>query len=132
MTAPARTEQRLRLPAFARQLVEARERGLSPVRGWNGAQVLVVLDDWKIAEKRYRLVVPSEDDPEDFDFRVVAALDVILVYNSRRTDGERLKAAIRAILRGAPAALQVFDVFAPHLTWLVKSRLLGIERKEYA
>ena len=132
MSAPARNAQQLKLPAFARQLIDARERGLSPVRGWNGCHVIVVLDDWKLAERRFRLVVPPDAAPEDLDFRVCAALDVIICYNSRRTDGERLKSAIRAILKGAPAALQVFDVFEPHRTWLAKSRRLGIERSEFA
>lgn len=132
MNAPERSATRLKLPAYGQTLLDARMRGLVPVRSWNGAQVIVVLDDWQLAAQRYRLVVAPDVAPEDLDFTACAGLDVILCYSSRRTDELRLKETIRSILKGQPAALQVFDVFEPHKTWLVKSHQLGIELKEYA
>lgn len=123
---------RLRLPPFGRELMEVRQRGHVPAPGWCGAHVIVVLDDWQIASSRFRLVIPSSDVPENFDFSAIAGLAVILVYDSRRTERERLNAAIRALLRYLPDQLTAFDVARPHAPLIVKSKAVGIELAEFA
>lgn len=70
-----------RLPAYARELVDARRRGLVPVTptGW-----LIVALGWpmhrRIAVHHPRVVVPVDADPRDLDFRFSAGLDVLLAH----------------------------------------------------
>jgi len=121
-----------RLPAFGRELLDIRVRGLVPARAWCNAHILIILDNWNIARNRWRLVVAPDVDPEGLDFSPCAGLDVILIYDSRHAEPVRLKAAVRGILQGLPASLATFDVYQPHAMRLIKSRAVGIELAEFA
>lgn len=123
---------RLRLPPFGKELMEVRRRGRVPAPGWCRSHVIVVLDDWHIASSRFRLVIPSSDAPENFDFSAIAGLSVIVVYDSKRTERERLNAAIRALLRYLPDQLTAFDVARPHAPLIVKSKVVGIELADFS
>jgi hypothetical protein len=120
------------LPAFGRELLDIRVRGLVPARSWCNAHVLIVVDNWSIARNRWRLVVAPEADPERLDFSGCAGLDCIIIHDSRSTEPARLDAAIRSVLRGLPSSLATFNVVAPHVARLIKSRAVGIELAEFA
>ncbi len=132
MSAPARTAPQSKLPAYGRDLLDLRERGMVPERGWCLAHVLIVLDSWNVAARRWRLVVSrADDDPAGLDFAGCAGLDCILIHDSRITAPDRLKAAIWAVLRGSPSSLATFDVLEPHKVRIIKSRAIGIELQEF-
>ena len=130
-TAATTAQLRARLPAYGSELLALRLRVLVPARGWCNAHVLIVLDDWRIASQRWRLVVTRDSNPSALDFICVAGLDVVLVYDSRRTDGDRLHETARAILRGLPASLATFDACQPNQTCIIKSRAAGIELADF-
>lgn len=121
----------LRLPPFGRELMEVRRRGHVPAPGWCGSHVIVVLDDWRTAGSRYRLVIPPNDDPTSFDFSGIAGLAVVLIHDSQHTERERLNTAIRALLKYLPEQLTAFDVARPHAPLIVKSKAVGIELAEF-
>lgn len=71
-----------RLPAYGRELVYARRRGLVPVcpSGW-----LIVARGWGmhrlVAGHHPRVVVPGDVDPRDLELRFLAGLDVLVVHD---------------------------------------------------
>jgi hypothetical protein len=131
VSSPERSASRLRLPGFGRELLEVRERGQVPVRGFANCHVIVALDSWDLARDRWRLVIAREDDPLGLDFLGIAGLDVLLAVNSGTTDLARRNDAARAILRSRPASLIELDVRAPHALRFIKTRKVGIELKEF-
>jgi hypothetical protein len=87
---------RLKLPAYARALIEKRARGLAPVRDF------CISCDWGLGHAwPWRVVVAPEDNPELLDFRVVAGLSCLLVG----TDRERMDAVARSVMRWRPRRL---------------------------
>jgi hypothetical protein len=132
MSASQPNSPRLRLPAFGRDLLDLREKGLVPRPGWCNANVLIVLDSWTIAAARWHLVVKPDDNPAELDFLGCAGLDCILIYDSRITDRPRLRAAARSVLRRKPSSLAAFDVVVPHRVELIKSHKVGVELAEFA
>jgi hypothetical protein len=131
MIAPASAARRLKLPAFGRELLAVREAGQVPVRGFANAHLIVALDSWDLGRNRWRLVIDARDDPLELDFLGVAGLDVLLAVNSGISDLARRDAAARAILRSRPASLIELDVRAPHAVRYIKTRAVGIERREF-
>lgn len=131
MSAPERNAPQLRLPAFGRELLDLRENGMVPKPGWCGAHVLIVLDSWEIASRRWRLVIAPGDNPAELDFLGVAGLETIIIHDARVTERGRLDAAIRAVLRSNPSSLATFNIVAPHAVEIIKSRAVGIERWEF-
>lgn len=84
------------LPPFARGLLAKRMAGLAPARH------LVIACDWDVVRNaRWRIVVPADQDPAEFDFRVVAGLEVIIFAR----DIERADAVGEAVKRFRPARL---------------------------
>jgi hypothetical protein len=72
-----------KLPAFARELLAKRERGLAPRRD------LLIATDWNSGKawRPWRIVVAPEDDPAELDFSVVAGLSCLLVgHDQARLD----------------------------------------------
>lgn len=126
------TVHRKQLPAYGRELLELRQRGLVPRPGFMFAHVIICLDSWRWAKQHTRVVVPEDADPSALDFTMVAGLNVLLVYQTTRTLIARRDALITAMLKYLPAELVVFDMDAPHESFVVKSSARGLEREEYA
>jgi len=118
----------LRLPAFGRELVALRLRGLVP-----GRTVVVSLDSWRWGRAFcfYQLVISAELNPLETDFCMIAGLDTILAWSSRVTTIARRDAVIRSVARSMPLSLWVVDMVAPEESFFVASRSRGIERPEY-
>lgn len=132
--APRQQPEHRALPAYGRELLDLRRRGLVPECHVFFGDVLVVLDDWKAgtAIRLYRMVIAKDHDPALLEFSMVAGLDVIIAYKPSVTMCERRDAALRQILRAEPASLRVIDLEAPSLGFWIKSRKHGLEMPEYA
>jgi hypothetical protein len=126
MSAPAHNAQRLKLPAYGRELLDLRRRGLVPARGWCFAHVLIVVDVWALGTGRTRLVIDPADDPAALDFRTLAGLDCVVCYDSRRSERSRVNAALRAVLAGSPNEVIAFDVAHSHAPRVVRAPALGL------
>ena len=127
MSATAHSQKTARrLPAFGRELLQLRLRGLVPARA-----VVVSLDCWDWGIGSPRLVVPPDMVPEQTDFSMLAAIDIFLAWSSTITPIERRDAVVRAIARCAPSYLWVLDIAAPEDAFFVISRTRGVERPEY-
>lgn len=131
MNSVAQRHPRGKLPAFGRELLEIRRQGLVPKRGFWLAHVVVVLDCWRLARGFQRLVIAPDDDPLALDFTVVAGLDVFLVWDSRVSAAERLKAAVDAVLGGQPHDVCAMDVSLSHEMKIIRAPKLGIERAKF-
>lgn len=116
-----------RLPAFGRELVELRRRGLVP-----GRPVVVSLDSWRWGKAYPRLVVPADLEPEVADFSAIAGIDCFLAWSSKNTTIARRDSIIRALVRCAPCFLWSCDMAAPEESFIVISRARGLELPEYA
>jgi hypothetical protein len=121
---PAQRTQR-KLPAYGRELLALRRRGLVPTQ-----YTVIVIDDWKLASAFPRVVVAEDADPRLLDFSMLADLDVTIVWRPTRTAIERRNAVVAEALAIAPASLRVFDLDNVDVLW-VKSRARGIECPEY-
>lgn len=116
-----------RLPAFGREILELRRKGLVPQGG-----VIVAIDTWNYGTHRARVVIAPDVDPGALDYSFLAALDVELVWLPKVTSAARRDVTIRAILRCNPKRLLMWAIGAdPEVVW-IKSVLVGIERAEYA
>jgi hypothetical protein len=120
-----------KLPAYGRELLELRKRGLSPKRGFFFAHVIVVLDRWDLARGYQRLVIAPDDEPAALDFVAVAGLDVIIVWDSQRSAIDRLATTVEAVLSGQPRELCAFDIRHSHAPKVIRSPALGIERAKF-
>lgn len=102
------------LPAFGRELLELRRRGLVPQRHLAVGHVLVLLDHWQwgrcYESQLARLVIAKDAEPARLDFSGAAGLDVSLVWSMRYSSPERFAAARDALLAFLPGALQVFEM----------------------
>ena len=110
---------RRKLPPFAKQLAEARARGLIP-RRLGGVHIAITLD-W--SERRtggvHRLVLPT--DPTGFDLRCLAGLDVRVVHATH--DASRVLAAVDAVLAAGATTVETVNhdliaAGAPRDAWL--------------
>lgn len=111
-----------RLPPFGKPLADAFLRGLQP----KGRQVLIYLDGWP-PEKPFccALACPWDNEPEHFDWRIVAGLDV-LVNASTLCDGDRLRRLLAELVPCKPRRLIVLRSTAPHAQFIV-STARGVE-----
>lgn len=117
-----------RLPAYGGQLMQTRIRGQIPA----GPYVAVCLDSWDWAKSFSRTIVPPDLDPARADFRFVAGLDVVLIYDPRITTQERVESAIVELLACLPASMRSLTVEEPVCNWTwIKSRAVGIEHQRY-
>jgi len=105
---------RRKLPAFGRELLELRRRGLVPERHPCVGHAVLSVDNWRWAQcYASRLVIAPEVEPEEIDFSVLAGLDVTVFWTRQITRADRFERIQAAILRAGPNALQVFEAFAP-------------------
>lgn len=106
------TRSALKLPPYARALVQKRRRGLAPA-----TRDLAIVTDWNIGKSwPWRVVVPATEDPSQLDFSVVAGLSCLLMGRDRK----RMDEIARAIILFSPARLigarlggKVIDVYLP-------------------
>jgi hypothetical protein len=118
---------RPRLPAFGRELLDLRRKGLVP----NPPEVFVSVDSWDWAKNRTRVVVASDAEPADLDFSFVAGIDVWLGWWPDKTPIERRNATVRAILACLPLrVIMIAHEDTPRFVW-IKSVQLGIELAEF-
>ncbi len=102
----------LKLPPYARELVQKRRRGLAPA-----ARDLAIVTDWNLGKAwAWRIVVPETEDPAQLDFTVCAGLSCLLLGRNQA----RMDAIARAVISFAPARLvgvrlggSVIDVYWP-------------------
>ncbi len=106
------TRLALKLPPYARSLVQKRRCGLAPA-----ARDLAIVTGWDIGKAwAWRIVVPETEDPAQLDFSVVAGLSCLLMGQDRA----RMDAIARAVIQFAPARLvgarlggSVLDLYWP-------------------
>ncbi len=75
----------MRLPAYAKAIVEARKRGLAP-------RELVVSLCWNLGKAFHRVVIPDDLPAEKTDLRFCAGLDVWLAYRQDQSEKARMVA----------------------------------------
>lgn len=119
---------RARLPAFGRELLELRRKGLVP----NPPQCYVCLDLWEWAIGHTRVVVAPDADPAALDYSMVAGIDVTVLHSLKVTPPARRDALLRALVRANPLRLYAMDIDVPAASFFVKSVAVGVERQEYA
>jgi hypothetical protein len=117
-----------RLPAFGRELLQIRQRGLAP----DCPLIAVCLDGWTWGKAYARCVIPPDLDPLHADLRFVAGLDTVLILSPSVTTIERRDATIRQLLACLPASLRSLEIADPILWTWIKSRKHGLELMEYA
>ncbi len=111
-----------RLPPFGKPLADAFLRGLQP----RGRQAVVFLDAWPPKKPAMAAVVcPSDEQPERFDWRILAALDV-LVKVPAPCDGDRLRRLLVELVAVKPRRLIVLRPTPPHAEFVI-SAARGLE-----
>jgi hypothetical protein len=103
------------LPAYARELADARRRGLTLRK-----PLVSVALHWRSRPAiGYGVVVPDDSDPRCLDWSWCLRLDVIVLRQGDATD--RLMDALRAIEAAHPRRLVVVDVGAqPNIVSIVE------------
>jgi hypothetical protein len=127
VSAKSPRRERLALPAFGRELLDLRRRGLVP-----GRPVVISLDSWHFGRAYPRLVIPGELDPAQIDLSMVAGIDTFVAWSSRISTIARRDALIRALVRCGPCFLWACDIAAPEESFIVISRARGLELPEYS
>ncbi|MDD2990791.1 MAG: hypothetical protein PHI64_17755 [Zoogloea sp.] len=92
-----------RLPAYARDLADARARDLVPAQ----RQVAVYLDRWPVASVTglgLAICCPPDFDPARLDWRYLAALSV-LVVTPQAPNAERLRVLLSELVAVRPLRL---------------------------
>ncbi|MBS0368049.1 MAG: hypothetical protein JSS57_02495 [Proteobacteria bacterium] len=112
-----------RLPPFGKPLADAFLKGLQP----KGRQAMVYLDSWPPEKPPFgpALACPWDSAPEDYDWRILAGLDV-LVKAPTSCDDERLRRLLAELIPCKPRRLIVVRSEAPHLLFVV-SATRGVE-----
>ena len=112
-----------RLPPYSKEVAAAYLRGQQPKR----RQAMVFLDTWpgRITAFGPGLVCPQDDDPESFDWRMLAGLDLFVVPHDY-SEGDRVRRLLAELLSIKPRRLIVLRRTAPHAQWIV-SASRGIE-----
>lgn len=85
----------LRLPPFGKHLADAFMSGVQPKAGL----VFVYFDAWPLRPARivHAVVCPPEANPEDFDWRILAGLDVFVVVPHECHEG-RLRRLLNELI----------------------------------
>jgi hypothetical protein len=100
------------LPAYGRELLDIRRRGLVP-----HPRLVIVNVGWNASKAHgphilgYGVVVPDEDDPEGLDFCGVAGLPVLVVARYE-TPVERVHAIVNQVLKFAPLSVRVWRLIS--------------------
>ena len=114
-----------RLPAYARDLADARARDLVPAL----RQVVVYLDRWPVAPVTglgLAICCPPGSDPARLDWRYLAALSVLVVA-SPGIDAERLRLLLVELVAARPKRLIVLRPGGVPVAEFVVSEARGLE-----
>jgi hypothetical protein len=104
------------LPAYARELADARRRGMTLRR-----PVVSVALHWRSRPAiGYGVVVPNDRDPARLDWTWCRNLDVIVIREGDAS--ERVMAALRAIEYARPRRLVVVDIVEKNFISIVAPR----------
>lgn len=134
MTAPPRSEALRaawrcspgrRLPAFARELADARARDLVPAR----RQVVVYLDRWPAGPASPlgpAICCPADTRPDRLDWRYLAALDVLAVVRPGTEQG-RVRALLRELVAARPRRLILLRPGGTPAAEFIVSAARGVE-----
>lgn len=130
----AQHESSRKLPAFGREILELRRRGLVPANERGAAEaVYVVLDDWKTcARRRWRVVVPKDAAPAELNFAFIAGLECFVIWRLSLTTNARRDALLRSLLAAGPRFLFCFDWEDPAHSFQIIGPKQGLLRPEYA
>jgi hypothetical protein len=113
MSARAHRDERKRLPAYARELADARRRGMT----LRDPTCSVALSGLRRPRIGFGVTVPDDVDPADLDWSWTRGLDVLVL---RRIEPiERARAAVRAIRAAGAARLVMVDLSAPRIISIV-------------
>lgn len=104
-----------RLPAFGRQLLDARRRGEIPVLGYS-----IALDNWN-NNVTGRCVVPNDTSVDELSFPFVAGSDVCVISGE---DCPRAREVLTQVLRFNPSRLIL--LVGEKIDW-IKSKKHGVE-----
>ena len=116
----------LRLPAYGRELLDIRQRGMRPE-----SIIIVAIDSWDYGKAFARVVLPQDLPADVVNFVFVAGLDVAVVWLPKVTEIARRDAVVRQILKFSPRSLRVIEIACP-VGWLwIKSVAHGIELPEF-
>lgn len=108
------TARKPRLPAFGRELLALRRRGLVPERNLCVGHVVIVLDRWQWGRSySSRLVVAPDLEPRELDFSAVAGLDVTIFWSAQYSRPDRFLELQDTVVRAGARVVQVFECFAP-------------------
>lgn len=91
------------LPPHARELADARARGLTLKRGY-----VALAFGWRRPTNGYGVTVPADRDPAVFDWSWARGLDVLLWRRGEPV--ERVRAVVTALRLAAPRRVIVVDV----------------------
>ena len=107
-----------RLPPFGKALADAFLRGLQP----KGRQAMIYLDCWPPEKTAFGPAVtcPFDDEPERFDWRIMAGLDVLLKAPTP-CNGDRLRRLLAELIACKPRRLIVLRSTAPHVEFVVSA-----------
>ena len=92
-----------RYPAYGRQILDARRRGLQPRQ-----QMVITVFSWNLAKAFPRIVIDPLSDFERLDFSYLAGLDVIIGFN--HVEASFVKPLARAMLKANPRRLQAWPM----------------------
>jgi hypothetical protein len=104
------------LPPFGKVLADAFLAGLQP----RGRQASVYLDAWPPRPAPFgpALTCPEDAEPEALDWRILAALDVLVTVPAP-CDGDRLRRLLAELVAVKPRRLIVLRSVAPHVEFIV-------------
>ncbi|MCK0507365.1 hypothetical protein [Aromatoleum anaerobium] len=116
-----------RLPAYARELANARARGLVPAN----RQVRVYLDHWPTRRRCASTLGPAICCPIDarphlLDWRYLAALDVLAVVRPGADEG-RVRALLRELIAARPKRLILLRPGGTPAAEFIVSAARGVE-----
>ena len=114
-----------RLPAYARDLADARARDLVPAL----RQVVVYLDRWPVAPVTglgLAICCPPDTDPARLDWRYLAALSV-LVLTPPAPDAERLRLLLAELVAARPKRLILLRQGSMPVAEFIVSEARGVE-----
>lgn len=92
-----------RYPAYGKQILEARRRGLQPRQ-----QMVMAVFSWNLAKAFPRIVIDPLSDFDRLDFTYLAGLDVIVGFN--QVEVSLVEPLARAILKANPRRLQAWPL----------------------
>ena len=95
----SRARRFTRFPAYGKQMLEARRRGLQPRQ-----KTVLVVFDWQLAKAFPRIVIDPTSDFSSLNFSYLVGLDVIIGFH--QGEASLLEALALVIMKANPRRLQ--------------------------